>query len=48
VGYAYTKISFNADYLKTVDTGLLAHKDNNVTKKLRLAALIIIVSTAGM
>lgn len=38
VGYAYTKISFNADYLKTVDTALLGHKDNNVTKKITVSS----------
>jgi hypothetical protein len=34
VGYAYTKLAFNADYLKTVDTAVLGNKDNNVTKRI--------------
>lgn len=33
MGYAYTKLAFTADYLKTVDSPLLGHKDNNETNR---------------
>jgi hypothetical protein len=38
IGYAYTKLAFDADYLKTVDSTLPAHKENNGTNRLTISS----------
>jgi hypothetical protein len=39
IGYAYTKLSFTADYLKTIDSALLGHKENNETNRLTISSI---------
>lgn len=38
IGYAYTKLAFTTDYLKTVDSALLGHKDNNTTSRVTVSS----------
>ncbi len=38
IGYASTKLAFTADYLKTVDSALLGHKDDNETNRLTISS----------
>ena len=39
IGYAYTKLAFTADYLKTIDSTLLGHKENNETNRLTISSI---------
>jgi hypothetical protein len=38
IGYAYTKLAYTADYLKTTDSAALAHNDNNETNRFTISS----------